>query len=281
MILRDALISGTRALREAGVPGPERDARILLAEVLGMSVGRLTLEPDWPVTQEQMGDFHGYLARRSAREPVSRILGRRAFWGRDFEVTSDVLDPRPETETLIAEALKGPAPEHLIDLGCGSGIIAVTLLAEWGGAKGVATDVSSPCLEVTARNAATHNVQDRLSLLHSSWFENVSGEFDLILSNPPYITEAEMALLDPDVALHDPHLALTPGGDGLAPYRVLAEGCRTFLKPGGKILVEIGWKQGADVAEIFRSADLSEVEVIQDLDGRDRVVCGVKSIKLR
>lgn len=276
MILREVLMEGTRALRDAGVPGPERDARLLLAEAISLPVARLTLEPDWPVTMEQVSVFHGFLARRSAREPVSRILGRRVFWGRDFEVTPDVLDPRPETETLIAEALSGGAAKRLIDLGCGSGIIGVTLLAEWPSATGVCSDVSQPCLNVTARNAKTQNVADRLMLIQSDWFEGVDGEFDLIVSNPPYITEDEMAHLDPDVALHDPHLALTPGGDGLSPYRVLAEGSMNHLSEGGRVLVEIGWKQGPDVAEIFTKAGLSNVKVVADLDGRDRVVCAIK-----
>ncbi|CUJ32069.1 peptide chain release factor N(5)-glutamine methyltransferase [Cognatishimia activa] len=276
MILRVALMEGTRALRDAGIAGPERDARLLLAEVLGMSVGRLTLEPDWDVTEEQIKRFHGYLARRSANEPVSRILGRRNFWGRDFEVTPDVLDPRPETECLIEAALKGPSPKRLIDLGCGSGIIGVTLLAEWPQAKGVCSDVSQPCLAVTTRNATTHGVRDRLEVQTSSWFEGIAGTFDLIVSNPPYITEEEMAHLSPDVALHDPHLALTPGGDGLSPYRILATGTAMHLAPGGRILVEIGWKQGADVAEIFSQSGLIDVEILPDLDGRDRIVLGRK-----
>jgi len=277
MILRDALITGTKALRDAGVPGPERDARLLLAEALSMPVARLTLEPDWEVSDAQIKQYHGFLARRSALEPVSRILGRRQFWGRDFEVTPDVLDPRPETETLIAEALKGPAPKRLIDLGCGSGISGVKLLAEWSSAEGVCCDVSEPCLEVTARNASTHGVSSRIELVKSDWFSEIEGRFDLILSNPPYITEEEMAHLDPDVAFHDPHLALTPGGDGLAPYRILAAAAHERLNAQGRMLVEIGWKQGADVATLFQEAGLQNVTVISDLDGRDRVVCGQKA----
>lgn len=276
MILRDALVLGTKALRDAGVPGPERDARLLLAEALSLPVSRLTLEPDWEVSDQEVEEFHSFLARRAAREPVSRILGRRQFWGRDFEVTPDVLDPRPETETLIAEALKGAPPKRLIDLGCGSGIIGVTLLAEWPVAEGVCCDVSLPCLEVTKRNAQTHGVADRLSLLKSDWFSAIDGCFDLIVSNPPYITDDEMAHLDPDVALHDPHLALTPGGDGLAPYCVLAEAAIKRLLPGGALLVEIGWKQGADVAALFETAGLEEIEIVMDLAGRDRVVRGRK-----
>lgn len=276
MILRQALQEGTRALREAGIPGPERDARLLLAEAIDLPVSRLTLEPDWPVSRAQAEQFHAYLARRVAREPVSRILQRRSFWGRPFEVTPDVLDPRPETESLIAKALEGPVPDRLIDLGCGSGIIGVTLLAEWPKARGVLTDISPPCLDVATRNAAAHGVNDRISFMKSDWFQSVSGQFDLILSNPPYITQDEMAHLDPDVALHDPHLALTPGGDGLSPYKILAAGAMSHLAPNGRILVEIGWRQGPDVAQIFADAGLNQVEIYPDMDGRDRVVSGMK-----
>ncbi|MGH1465574.1 MAG: peptide chain release factor N(5)-glutamine methyltransferase [Cognatishimia sp.] len=277
MQLRQVLIQGTRALRDAGIPGPERDARLLLAEVVGLPVARMTLEPDLQVTEAQAGTFHQFLARRVAREPVSRILGRRSFWGRDFEVTPDVLDPRPETESLIAAVLDCEAPKRLIDLGCGSGIIAVTLLAEWPDAQAVACDISAACLKVTGRNAKTHGVQDRLALVQSDWFAAIDGVFDLIVSNPPYITEQEMTVLDPDVALHDPHLALTPGGDGLSPYVTLAENALGYLRPGGRLMVEIGWKQGADVRGIFERAGLDAVTILPDLDGRDRVVCGIKS----
>ncbi len=277
MILRQALQEGTRALRDAGIPGPERDARLLLSEAIDLPVARLTLEPDWPVSVAQAEVFHSYLARRVAREPVSRILQRREFWGRAFEVTPDVLDPRPETESLIAKALEGATPETLLDLGCGSGIIGVTLLAEWPSAHGVMTDVSAPCLTVTERNAKAQGVFDRLKLQASDWFSDVVGTFDLIVSNPPYITEEEMALLDPDVALHDPHLALTPGGDGLSPYKTLAAGAMAHLSDKGRILVEIGWKQGPDVAHIFERAGLQAVEIFPDMDGRDRVVSGWKN----
>ncbi|WP_353532587.1 peptide chain release factor N(5)-glutamine methyltransferase [Cognatishimia sp. WU-CL00825] len=272
-------MQGTRALREAGIPGPERDARLLLAEVVGLPVARMTLEPDLEITESQAGTFHQFLARRVAREPVSRILGRRSFWGRDFEVTPDVLDPRPETECLIAAALELPVPKRLIDLGCGSGIIAVTLLTEWPTAQAVACDISAACLAVSGRNATTHGVQDRLTLVQSDWFAEIAGEFDLIVSNPPYITDQEMTVLDPDVALHDPHLALTPGGDGLSPYVTLAKDAKAHLADNGTLMVEIGWKQGRDVCDIFMRAGLKDVRVLPDLDGRDRVVCGNKSSK--
>lgn len=277
MILRQVLMEGAKALREAGIDGPERDARLLLAEVIGMPAARMSLEPDLKVSSSQAKEFHSFLARRVAREPVSRILGRRNFWGRDFEVTPDVLDPRPETETLIDLCLKGPKPQTFLDLGCGSGIIALTLLAEIPAARATACDISDACLSVTNRNAKTLGVLDRLNVKKSNWFSDIEGVFDLIVSNPPYISEPEMAELSLDVFNHDPHLALTPGGDGLAPYFALAKGAVSHLAPGGRILVEIGYKQGPDVVQIFQDAGLSEVLCHKDLNGHDRVVSAHQS----
>ncbi|WP_370231440.1 peptide chain release factor N(5)-glutamine methyltransferase [Cognatishimia sp.] len=277
MILRQVLMEGTKALRDAGIEGPERDARLLLAEVIGMLAARMSLEPDLKVSDAQAKEFHSFLARRVAREPVSRILGRRNFWGRDFEVTPDVLDPRPETETLIDLCLQGPQPATLLDLGCGSGIIALTLLAEMKTARGVACDISDACLAVTKRNAVSVGVLDRLDLIKSNWFSDISGEFDLIVSNPPYISDAEMTSLSLDVFNHDPHLALTPGGDGLAPYEALAKGALKHLSKGGRILVEIGYQQGPDVVRIFETAGLADVQCHKDLNGHDRVVSAHQS----
>lgn len=277
MILRQVLMEGAKALREAGIEGPERDARLLLAEVIGMPAARMSLEPDLKVTEAQTKEFHGFLARRAAREPVSKILGRRNFWGRDFEITPDVLDPRPETETLIDLVLRGAKPASILDLGCGSGIIALTLLAELPEAKAQASDISQACLDVTLRNAKTLAVSDRLSAIKSNWFSEVEGEFDLIVSNPPYISDAEMAELSLDVLNHDPHLALTPGGDGLAPYEALAKGARKHLAAKGRILVEIGYRQGPDVVRIFQDAGLAQVACHKDLSGHDRVVSAHQS----
>jgi release factor glutamine methyltransferase len=272
MILRQVLMQGARALREAAIDGPERDARLLLAHVVGMHASRMSLEPDLPISADQLAQFHKLLARRAANEPVSRILGTRQFWGRDFAISPDVLDPRGDTETLIAAALQGPTPNRLIDLGTGSGIIAITLLAEWPAAQGVASDISAACLAMTHLNAETHEVGTRITCVESDWFAQITGQFDLILSNPPYISEQEMTELAPDVARYDPHLALTPGVDGLGPYGILAKGARDHLLPKGRLLTEIGWKQGDAVAEIFAQAGLIDISILQDLDGRDRVI---------
>jgi len=268
-----ALIAATRALHAAGIEGAAGDARALLAAAMDVPRDRLTL---------YLGDdldaaaarFDAMIARRMAREPVAKIIGRREFWGRSFEVTADVLDPRPETECLIAEALRGPVPARLLDLGTGSGIIAVTLVAEWPGAQGVATDIGAAALAVAERNAARHGVGARLGFCRSDWFSQVTGMFDLIVSNPPYIAADEMPDLSVEVRDHDPEGALTDGGDGLSAYRAIASGAGAHLRPGGRIALEIGWQQGAQVREILGAAGFAEVKVLPDLDGRDRVVIG-------
>jgi release factor glutamine methyltransferase len=272
MTLRDALAAAARRLSEAGIDGAGGDARALVAKAAGVARDRLLLHMGDEMDPAAQARLDAMLARRAAREPVARILGRREFWGRSFTVTPDVLDPRPETESLIELALTGPAPARLLDLGTGSGCIAVTLLAEWPGATGVATDLSAPALAVAGENAARHGVAARLALIRRDWFAALSGRFDLVVSNPPYIAAAEMVGLSPEVRAHDPAAALSDGGDGLAAYRALAAGMTRHLAPGGRMLVEIGAGQGAQVARLFAAAGLADVHVRPDLDGRDRVV---------
>ncbi|WP_412562952.1 peptide chain release factor N(5)-glutamine methyltransferase [Thalassobius sp. MITS945101] len=268
------LVAAGRRLAAAGIEAG--DARALLAHVLAVPRDRLILMGPDDVTPEVAARFETALQARLDHRPVSKITGRRLFWGREFQVTDDVLDPRPETESLIAEALAGPVPKRFLDLGAGTGCIPLTLLAEWPEAQAVAVDVSDAALNVTRQNAEALGVNARLKLQLSDWFDAVEGHFDLITSNPPYISDAEMQELSPEVFHHDPHLALTPGGDGLAPYSVLANGAMAHLCDGGRILVEIGWKQGVAVAAIFQDAGLRDVKVLPDMDGRDRVVSGHK-----
>ncbi|MBR9841847.1 MAG: peptide chain release factor N(5)-glutamine methyltransferase [Rhodobacteraceae bacterium] len=274
MILREALAAANQRLRAAGIPDAPRDARALLAEAAGLAPDRVLLEGNMDL--HDVAGFEAMVTRRIAGEPVSKIIGHRMFWGREFTVTKDTLDPRPETETLIAAALEMAPVDRFADLGTGSGIIAVTLLAEWPEARAVATDLSPAALDVAKRNAALHGVSERLTFLRSEvsevWFPEGIGECDMILSNPPYITEDEMQTLAREVYDHDPHVALTPGGDGLDAYRVIAGGAMMHLRQGGKSLVEIGWTQGASVAALFRDAGFVNVHCVPDLDGRDRII---------
>ncbi len=270
--LRAALAAGASRLAAEGVDGAARDARALLAEATGMPAGRLLIAPDRDLTSDEIEQYQLFLDRRSGNEPVARILARRMFWGRDFAVSSDTLDPRPETETLIAAALDLGPVARFADLGTGTGIIAVTLLAEWPEATALATDIDPACLKVAAANADRHGVAARLECRASDWFSDVTGRFALILSNPPYIAADEMPGLAPEVTLHDPRGALTDGADGLTAYRRIAEAAPRHLDPGGTLMVEIGPSQGADVSELFGAAGLIDIEILPDLDGRARVV---------
>ncbi|MCA8878477.1 MAG: peptide chain release factor N(5)-glutamine methyltransferase [Rhodobacteraceae bacterium] len=265
------LAQGVRQLGEAGIPDPARDGRRLMAHVLGIPATRLTLALAEPVTTEAAAAFQQAIAERARCRPVAQIVGWRRFWGREFIVSGDVLDPRPETETLIAAALTQPAG-RVLDLGTGTGCILLSLLAEWPEATGLGTDISAAALEVARRNAEVLALGDRAKFAESDWAAAVQGRFDLIVSNPPYISEAEMARLDPDVREWEPECALTPGGDGLDAYRTFLPQLAGLLQPDGRVLVEIGAAQGAAVAALGRRAGFEQVEILGDLDGRDRVV---------
>ncbi|MBY6005854.1 peptide chain release factor N(5)-glutamine methyltransferase [Salipiger bermudensis] len=271
------LAAATRRLAEAGIPDPGRDARRLLAHVLKVPPGRLTLFLPDPVESEHELLFNAVIESRAARVPVSHLTGRRQFYGREFLVTPEVLDPRPETEILIEAALAGPF-SRVLDLGTGSGCILLTLLAEREGATGIGTDLSQEALEVAFWNRNALRLEARAALARGDWFgalgEDDRERFDLIVSNPPYIALDEMTGLSPEVRDHEPRMALTDEGDGLTAYRRIAAGAPAHLLPGGRLMVEIGPSQGGAVADLFRDVGLSEVAVIADLDGRDRVVVG-------
>ncbi len=270
--IRSALFSATQQLKASGIDGPARDARVLLAGLLGGENSVIALDPEQILSAPELATFEAAIRRRCHHEPVSKILGVRQFWGRPFTVTKDVLDPRPETEILIAKALKIGPVSHFFDMGTGSGAIAVTLLAEWPDAKATAADVSERCLAVTQINAEAHQVDDRLTTVTSNWFEKIAGPVPLIVSNPPYIGAAEMDGLSRDVRDYDPEIALTDFADGLSAYRALAAGAVAHLTPGGHLIVEIGPSQATDVVDIFTAAGLKQPSIHPDFDGRDRVI---------
>ncbi|WP_411889762.1 peptide chain release factor N(5)-glutamine methyltransferase [Yoonia sp. SDW83-1] len=267
------LLAATKTLSDAGVPDAARDARKLFAYASGVEAWRLTLTLPEPVTDEVRDRFYLLISRRAAREPVSHLIGTREFYGRSFEVTADVLDPRPETETLIDAALRNNFA-RVLDLGTGSGCILVTLLAEMPHAIGVGGDVSAAALAVAERNARRHGVDDRATFVQSDWMASIPQPFDLIVSNPPYIAADEMADLSPEVRGFEPRMALTDEGDGLSAYRAIIAQAIPALMPGASLLLEIGPTQGHAVGQLMRDADLRNVTVIPDLDGRDRVVAG-------
>lgn len=271
MTAAEALAAAAGRLRAAGVPDPARDARMLLAHAASVDATRITLIAPEHLAPDIEERFDQLVSLRAVRVPVSHLIGEREFYGRRFKVSGDVLDPRPETETLIEAALAEPFGS-VLDLGTGSGCILVTLLAERPHAVGMGVDLSeAACLQASA-NAVLHEVSARADIRKSDWFGAVEGRFDLIVSNPPYIGLTELVALQPELTRHEPRMALTDGGDGLSAYREIAARARASLAQGGRVLVEIGAMQAGAVLDIFSGAGWPRPRVIHDLGGQDRVV---------
>jgi release factor glutamine methyltransferase len=275
MTREELIAEGARTLGAVGVEDPARDARMLLRWASGLEAAAFSARLDERPEPAEAARFAAGLAARAARRPLSQVIGRRAFWGRDFIVTPEVLDPRPETETLIAAALEGPladpaAEARLLDLGAGSGCILLTLLAERPGTMGLGVDRSAAALTVARRNAEALGVAGRVSWIEGDWFNEVRGRFDLVVSNPPYIPDAEFDALAPEVRLWEPTGALAPGGDGLAAYRAIAKGLDAALAPEGRALLEFGAGQEDAVAAIFDGAGFATAALHADMDGRAR-----------
>ena len=255
----EAMVAATARLRAAGVPEPARDARILLAHAACVDAARVTLIAPEDIAPDIEERFEQLVALRAIRVPVSHLIGAREFYGRRFSISGDVLDPRPETEALIELALATPF-DSVLDLGVGSGCILVTLLAEAPDATGVGIDLSeAACLQASA-NAVQFGVAPRADIRCSNWFEAVEGRFDLIVSNPPYLSLAEMDDIAPELARHEPHAALTDGGDGLSAYRIIAAEAASYLNEGGRVMVEIGWQQGEAISSLLLSHGWADVQ---------------------
>ena len=266
-----ALTHAGQRLSGAGIKEFRREARILLAFVVGLDPLQVSMRLEETLNVEQSAKLEAALRSRVARVPMSHILGYRDFYEHRFIVTPDVLDPRPETEELVARALSAPF-ENVLDLGTGSGCIILSLLAENSSARGLAVDQSAQALEVARRNAENLRLTDRLRFCRSDWCQELSAEqFDLIVSNPPYIHPAALKGLSPEVH-HEPISALTDNIDGLSHYATIAHQAHGFLAPEGRLLFEIGYDQGAAVAQILRKEGYRDIAILEDLDHRPRVV---------
>lgn len=264
-------------LNRLGFETAALDAKLLTGHALGLDSLAMALRETDPVSKTQAEAVAVLLQRRMTGESVARIIGFREFYGLPFVVTPATLEPRSDTELLVDLALERlPDGGALLDLGTGTGCIPIALLATRPDATGLAVDISPQALETARLNAGNNGVADRLGFAEGSWFEPLGqGQaFDIIVSNPPYITSAVVETLAPEVKDFDPRLALDGGPDGLAPYRVIAGGAADWLKPGGHLLVEIGYDQGDSVRTLFWNAGLSDVRVHKDLAGLDRVVSG-------
>lgn len=275
MTAAEAMSAAVARLRAAGVPDPARDARLLLAHAAQVDAARITLIAPEDIAPEIAERYDHLVSLRAVRVPVSQLVGAREFYGRRFEISNLVLDPRPETEALVDLALSVPF-DTVLDLGTGSGCILVTLLAERLMAHGSGADISEDaCLQASA-NAVLHGVSDRVTFVQSDWFEKVDGRFDLIISNPPYLAASEMKSVQPELRDHEPRLALTDDGDGLSAYREIASHAQEFLTAEGRVIVEIGWRQGRRVSALFKDHGWAEVSILPDLNGHDRIVLASK-----
>jgi release factor glutamine methyltransferase len=268
---QDMMREAIPRLAGVGIEHPAREARMLLAHALGIAPVNVIIREMDAVDPAGLTAFEQAIQRRLNHEPVSRIRGSREFYGRSFIVTPDVLDPRPETELLVEEGLKRLPPNgRVLDLGTGSGCILLSILGERSDASGVGVDISPAALTVAKRNAEALQI-GRATFIEGSWEAGLAqAPFDLVLSNPPYIPDAEIPGLDPDVRNYDPGLALAGGTDGLDPYRVILGLAERLLKPGASIGVEFGLGQGETVASLMAKAGLTDVMLLKDLAGHER-----------
>jgi release factor glutamine methyltransferase len=284
--LRQALLSGVQRLSRAGIDTARLDAEVMLAHVLTMTREQLVSLSDIPLTGGQTQRYKAILRRRLAHEPVAYITGQQEFWSLDFHVTPDVLVPRPETERLVEITLTVVAdmlhatPMRLLDIGTGSGAVAISLARELASAELWATDVSTAAVAIARGNAAHNGVSEKIKFLCGDLFAPFDaevGEFALIVANPPYLRGGEIAGLAPEVSHWEPRLALDGGTDGLDFYRRIAARASCYLALHGAVALEIGSDMGEAVAKLFDANGRYEsAKIFQDYAGRDRVVVAQK-----
>jgi release factor glutamine methyltransferase len=261
----------------AGIETPDLDARILIGHALGLDHPALATQADRALSVAEMEAIGALARRRLAHEPVARILGVREFWGLSLALNADTLVPRPETETVVEAALacvgkRRTEPLRIADLATGSGAILLALLSELPAARGTGTDISEGALTCARGNAEALGLSARATFVACDYGTALEGPFDLVVSNPPYIARSEIASLEPDVRLFDPHLALDGGPDGLDGYRAIAAGARRLLAPGAVLVVELGSGQSRAVSTMFTAAGLAIVTMRNDLSGIARAL---------
>ena len=275
----EALQLVAQTFRAAGIDDADADARVLAGHALHLDRARLISQSDRVLEAREVNAISGLAARRLKREPVSRILGRKEFWSLALAITPDVLVPRPETETVVEGALdfvvrNGLRMEKLriLDIGTGSGALLVALLNELPNATGIGTDISRAALEAAQINLAQFGFESRSSLIACDMAAGVEGQFDLVVSNPPYIARGEIASLAPEVRDYDPMMALDGGDDGLTAYRSISADAKRILAQGGRLFVEMGAGQEPAVRELFTKAGLVVGIARNDLAGTPRVL---------
>ena len=271
MKLQRVLADTAFKLSHSGIESAARDARILTAYALEVPISDLSLKINDRVSANIIFKLEKLILRRIKREPISKILGRREFWGRIFSINKNVLDPRADTETLIDYVIEKPV-KTVLELGTGSGVIAVTLACEWKEVHVTATDISEDALLLAQKNAEKFNIENKIQFLKSDWFDNVEGKFDLIISNPPYIGWIEQDKICTEVTKYDPEIALFAGFDGFDAYKKIIPGLAKYLNPDGFVVLEIGASQSNLVKDIMNLSGFFNVDIVKDLSGKDRVI---------
>jgi release factor glutamine methyltransferase len=271
------------AFREAEIESPDLDARLLVGHALGLEHARLVSESERQLTASEIRQIESFAARRLAHEPVAHMLGRKEFWGLMFHVSADVLVPRPETETVVEAAIELLAkrrndPLRIADLGTGSGALLIALLHEFQNATGIGTDISQRALDIARANAWTHGLNKRSDFVACSYGAALPGNYDLVVSNPPYIPSGDIPGLEPDVRNYDPVLALDGGADGLDAYRAIAADARRLVVPDGLMILEVGIGQADAVSTLLRDAKmLPRPPARPDMAGIPRAVVAAHS----
>ena len=313
MILKDFYTDIKNNFQRSGVETAALDARLLMCHALRISHENFVLHSDKELPADDIEKINALITQRLAGRPVAKIIGSKEFYGRDFKTTDDTLDPRPDSETLIEAVLSAvkfplplrervpqagegagrtdtvldapstqPSPARgegelkILDLGTGTGCLILTLLTELPNATGLAIDQSPAALAIAQENARQLQLDDRIDFLYSDWFSAVAGNFDIIISNPPYIPENDIADLATEVRNYDPLAALAGGADGLDPYRLIIPQLRRFLKPGGLAAFEVGQGQASAVAALLKECGFIAVTTHRDLAGIERVVTGIR-----
>ncbi len=277
--ISEALKEAGERLRAASTPNHLLDAQTLLAEALGKDRTYLIVNFNQQLPEDILSKFRAMIDRRAAGEPLQYITGHQEFFGFDFEVTPDVLIPRPETEMIVEETIRLVQVDRIarpviIDVGAGSGCVSVALARELSAARVIAGDISEPALRVARRNAARHGVEDRIAFVASDLLDAFveEGFTDFILSNPPYVSEEEFHSLQREVRDWEPRLALTDSGDGLSVYRKLLEEAPSRLKPGGHLILEMGYTQSEKILAMVDHQVWGTVRPLDDLQGIPRTI---------
>lgn len=271
----------SQRFKATGIESAELDAQLLVGAALDLDLTMLVAHATRTLSPNDVRRIDAMAERRLAGEPVARIIGEKEFWGLRFTLSTDTLVPRPDTETVVEAALdfvRAPSARtspRILDIGTGSGAILLALLSELPNATGVGTDISAAALGVARLNAELLGLSERVEFVASDYFSAVSGAFDVIVSNPPYVRTADIESLEREVRVHEPHHALDGGADGLDAYRMLCAQCGDHLVQGGALIVEVGHDQADDVARLMTAASLSVIRPFRrDLAGVPRVVEG-------